>query len=206
MTTLHLRNSIDAGRLQRLAFPSHLARARLLCAFTGQRKHVVPAPDGGYPGGNTAGGQSALLSLTSGYYNTAVGFVSLSSDTTGAFNTAVGAGTLLANTADENTATGAAALLINTTGSANTAHGAFALFNNTNGFNNTAIGNRALFSNSSCRPEQSLRVFRQLQHGHRRWSTLKQHHWWPQHGHWRFCALEQHHRRATTRPVGASAL
>jgi hypothetical protein len=30
---------------------------------------VVPAPDGGYPGGNTAEGQNALLSLTSGGYN-----------------------------------------------------------------------------------------------------------------------------------------
>src|SRR6478736_10137701 len=27
---------------------------------------VVPAPDGGYPGGNTAEGQAALLNLTSG--------------------------------------------------------------------------------------------------------------------------------------------
>jgi len=27
---------------------------------------VVPPPDGGYPGGNTAEGQNALLSLTSG--------------------------------------------------------------------------------------------------------------------------------------------
>jgi hypothetical protein len=27
---------------------------------------VVPAPDGGYPGGNTAEGQAALLSLTTG--------------------------------------------------------------------------------------------------------------------------------------------
>ena len=36
---------------------------------------VVPAPDGGYPGGNTAEGKrSALLSLTTGTYNTAVGF------------------------------------------------------------------------------------------------------------------------------------
>ncbi|PYJ26301.1 MAG: hypothetical protein DME90_12060, partial [Verrucomicrobia bacterium] len=44
---------------------------------------VVPAPDGGYPGGNTAEGQSALLSLTTGGFNTAVGFLSLRSDTTG---------------------------------------------------------------------------------------------------------------------------
>ena len=38
---------------------------------------VVPAPDGGYPGGNTAEGQNALLSLTTGGVNTAIGFVSL---------------------------------------------------------------------------------------------------------------------------------
>src|SRR5436305_4394767 len=86
---------------------------------------VVPAPDGGYPGGNTAEGQAALFSLTTGGYNTAAGFFSLRSDTVGAFNTAIGAGTLLANTADENTATGAGALLSNTAGFGNTANGAF---------------------------------------------------------------------------------
>lgn len=52
---------------------------------------VSPAPDGGYPGGNTAEGQNALLNLTTGGYNTAVGFVSLRSDTTGSGNTAIGA-------------------------------------------------------------------------------------------------------------------
>src|SRR4029077_15811227 len=76
---------------------------------------VSPAPDGGYPGGNTAEGQAALLSRTTGGFNTAVGFLSIRSLTTGNFNTGVGAGTLLANTGDENTATGAGALLLNTT-------------------------------------------------------------------------------------------
>ena len=71
---------------------------------------VRPPPDGGYPGGNTAEGQNALLSLTSGTYNTAIGLFSLENITTGNFNTATGAGTLLANTADNNTATGAGAL------------------------------------------------------------------------------------------------
>ena len=54
---------------------------------------VSPAPDGGYPGGNTAEGQAALLSLTTGGFNTAVGFLSARSLTTGSFNTAVGVGT-----------------------------------------------------------------------------------------------------------------
>jgi hypothetical protein len=39
---------------------------------------VSRPPDGGYPGGNTAEGQNALLSLTNGTYNTAVGVFSLS--------------------------------------------------------------------------------------------------------------------------------
>jgi hypothetical protein len=106
---------------------------------------VSPAPDGGYPGGNTAEGQNALLSLTTGTYNTAVGLSSLQSDTTHHFNTAVGAGALLINNSDENTATGAGALLSNTTGAFNTANGAFALFSNLGGNNNTATGLQALF-------------------------------------------------------------
>ena len=75
-----------------------------------EAKAVSPAPDGGYPGGNTAEGQNALLSLSSGTYNTAVGLFSLLSNTTGSFNTALGAGALLANTGDNNTAVGAGAL------------------------------------------------------------------------------------------------
>ena len=110
---------------------------------------VVPAPDGGYPGGNTAEGQAALLSLTSGGFNTAVGFLSLRSNTEGQFNTATGAGTLFANTGNQNTATGAGALLSNTTGANNTADGAFTLFTNSTGVSNTAIGVSALFTNTT---------------------------------------------------------
>ena len=109
---------------------------------------VVPAPDGGYSGGNTAEGQASLLSLTTGTYNTAVGLYSLLSLTAGRFNTGVGAGTLLTNTADENTATGAGALLSNTTGDFNTANGTFALFSNTTGGANTAMGASALLFNT----------------------------------------------------------
>jgi hypothetical protein len=116
---------------------------------------VVPAPDGGYPGGNTAEGQAALLSLTTGAYNTAVGWYSLGSDMAGQFNTAVGAAALFLNIGDptsgvgiNNTATGAGALLSNTTGDFNTADGAFALADNTTGSGNTAIGEEALLRNT----------------------------------------------------------
>jgi Chaperone of endosialidase len=127
-----------------------LTALTLLClAAAGPKAQAVsPAPDGGYPGGNTAEGPNALLSLTTGAYNTAVGLFSLESNTTGKFNTAIGAGTLLANTADGNTATGAGALLSNTSGTVNTANGEFALFNNTTGGANTAIGEAALFLNT----------------------------------------------------------
>ena len=122
-----------------------LACFGFLCAA----QAVVPAPDGGYPGGNTAEGQSALLSLTIGGFNTAVGYLSLRSNTNTSFNTAVGAGTLLASTAHENTAVGAGALLSTSTGSQNTANGALALFDNTTGFANTANGLGALLSNNT---------------------------------------------------------
>ena len=112
-------------------------------------KAVSPAPDGGYPGGNTAEGQNALLSLTVGTYNTAVGLFSLLSNHEGQFNTGIGAGALLANTAHQNTATGAGALFSNTTGVKNTGDGTFALFNNTTGNSNTAAGVAALFNNST---------------------------------------------------------
>ena len=63
-----------------------------LCPIT---QAVNPPPDGGYAGGNTAEGQSALLSLSNGIYNTAIGIYSLLSVTGGNFCTGVGAGTLL---------------------------------------------------------------------------------------------------------------
>jgi len=123
--------------------------ALLFVVVSAKTQAVAPPPDGGYPGGNTAEGQAALLSLTTGGFNTAVGFFSLRNDMTGSFNTAIGAGTLLANSADSNTATGVGALLSNTTGAQNTANGAFALFFNTTGSRNTAAGAGALQSNTT---------------------------------------------------------
>jgi len=110
---------------------------------------VVPPPDGGYPGGNTAEGHLSLGSLTTGVYNTGVGIYSLLSITDGSLCTGVGAGALFANTGDQNTATGAGALFTNSMGGGNTADGAFALFTNPIGFDNTASGFDALGFNTS---------------------------------------------------------
>jgi Chaperone of endosialidase len=122
----------------------------LLClALLPNAQAVVPPPDGGYPGFNTAEGQNALFSLTTGQGNTAVGWFSLFSNTEDSFNTGVGAGTLVFNIGDQNTASGVVALLQNTTGSFNTANGALALSNNTEGDFNTATGEAALFLNTT---------------------------------------------------------
>jgi Chaperone of endosialidase len=131
------------------SIPPVLITFALVCfALVQNTQAVSPPPDGGYPGGNTAEGQAALLSRTTGGFNTAVGYLSLRSDTGGSYNTALGAGALLANTADQNTATGAGALLSNTTGLSNTANGAFALQSNTTGSANTATGSSALLVNT----------------------------------------------------------
>jgi Chaperone of endosialidase len=102
---------------------------------------VSPAPDGGYPNGNTAEGADALFNLTSGFGNTANGYEALFSDRTGSDNTAVGFDALNINTTgDHNVANGFFALASNTTGSDNTAVGVNALQNNMTGKSNIAIG------------------------------------------------------------------
>src|SRR6266567_5175546 len=172
MTTLHLRKSIGRSPL-RLAF---LLIPLVLTCFalspTAQAQLPPPAPDGGYPNGNTAEGDGALLSLTTGIDNTATGFDALQSNTIGDSNTANGWQALMNNTTingvsgirntavgyaalanntigDRNTATGRAALPNNTTGFRNTADGQDALFNNLTGDSNTATGDFALFSNTT---------------------------------------------------------
>jgi len=109
-----------------------------------------PAPDGGYPSGNTAEGTNALFSLTNGVANTAVGSSALKSITEGDSNTATGALALADNTTgSDNTATGYQALSNNINGAHNTANGTSALFSNTTGDNNTANGYWALINNTS---------------------------------------------------------
>ena len=133
-----------------------IALALLYFGILPKAQAVIPPPDGGYPGFNTAEGQKALFSRTTGVANTAVGWYSLFSNTDGSYNTGVGAGTLLFNVGDQttgdgtqNTAIGAAALLFNTTGFSNTATGVTALLSNTTGVDNTATGTQALFNNTT---------------------------------------------------------
>jgi len=131
-----------------------LALASLALFPTPKAFGVSPPPDGGYPGFNTAEGQNALFSRTTGQWNTALGGFTLWENTDGSFNTAVGTAALLLNVGNqanfegiENTAVGAAALLSNITGSDNTAVGVDALLDNDSGFNNTAVGVDALLHN-----------------------------------------------------------
>ena len=135
-------------------------------AISPMAQAVIPAPDGGYPGGNTAEGTQALQSRTTGIQNTALGSQALYSNTTGNYNSAEGFHALFMNTnGDYNTATGVSALVTNANGilntaigfealyrndaTRNTATGAAALHNNTAGDENTATGISALYSNSA---------------------------------------------------------
>jgi hypothetical protein len=90
MTTQHLRKSI--GRSPWRCGFLLLALTFILAwlALAPPARAVSPAPDGGYPGDNTAEGETALFSLTTGFDNTANGFEALFSNTTGNANTADG--------------------------------------------------------------------------------------------------------------------
>ena len=133
------------------SIPPVLITIALVCfALVQNTLAVSPAPDGGYPGGNTAEGTQALQSLTSGISNTGLGSQALFHNTTGSYNTANGALALFSNTTGNlNTATGQAALYANTTGTMNTANGFNALGANQTGNGNTADGFDALGSNGT---------------------------------------------------------
>jgi len=164
ITTPTIRNL----RTPEIATRGFLLIPMLLACFAllPRAQAVVPAPDGGYPGNNTAEGTNALFNLTIGINNTAVGANALFHDTTGGYNVAIGSralennsignfnmaiGTqaLFSNTASANMAVGFRVLYFNTTGNNLTGIGTGALYKNTNGNDNTAIGSGALNSNTT---------------------------------------------------------
>ena len=143
-----IRNSLNRSLLRCSSFAILLALACLVVLPVAQA--VDPPPDGGYPNFNTAEGQDALFSVTTGVNNTAIGFQALFNNTIGVDNTATGYNALVLNTTGvANTANGAFALISNTTGSFNTANGTTALHNNTIGVDNTANGFDALTNNTA---------------------------------------------------------
>jgi hypothetical protein len=135
-------------------------------ALSPEAPAVSPPPDGGYPIQNTAEGEDALFSLTTGTTNTAMGYHALHDNTTASSNTAIGSEALanvstssgctaigyqalFNNTASQNTAVGESALFENTTGFFNVAVGVHAMVGNTTGSDNTAIGLAALSLNTN---------------------------------------------------------
>jgi uncharacterized coiled-coil protein SlyX len=68
-------------QLQR-ATPVFVIALACICGLVPKTQAVSPPPDGGYPGANTAEGQNALLTRTTGGYNTAGWLLLLLSDTT----------------------------------------------------------------------------------------------------------------------------
>src|SRR2546423_304957 len=161
MKILPRRNSTLRSALRGSFLLTAVALACFALSPTGQAAGGLhPPPDGGYAGGNTAEGDNALFSLTTGVNNTAMGFQALFSNTTGSQSTAVGSQALYnsqttstpdtyGSTVGQGTAVGYQALFNNTTGNQNVAVGSQALLNNTVGILNVAIGDVALSSNIS---------------------------------------------------------
>jgi hypothetical protein len=147
-TAEHARNSINQSPWRRGVL---LVTLSLACfVFVRNTQAVNPPPDGGYPGGNTAEGDAALLNLTNGVWNTALGAQALNHDTTGLQNTATGYQSLFTNTTGgQNTASGTQSLFNNLDGHENTGTGYQSLFSNIMGGQNTASGAWSLFSNLS---------------------------------------------------------
>jgi len=108
---------------------------------------------------NTACGNQALYSNTTGFYNTAIGNQSLYSNTTGEGNIGVGRSLYNNTTGHNNIAVGNTSLYNNTTGFYNTAIGSSSLYSNTTGNNNTGYGTVALYNNTTGRNNTAVGMY-----------------------------------------------
>src|SRR2546430_7028 len=81
MITQSIRNSLSCAPWRRAFFLLPLVLACF--ALAPAARAVSPAPDGGYDNFNTAEGDNALYSLTTGQNNTATGAAALYSNTIG---------------------------------------------------------------------------------------------------------------------------
>jgi hypothetical protein len=101
---------------------------------------TVWANGAGYVASNTAFGELALSTNSTGNSNTAFGSNALRFNSTGNNNTAFGINALISSVNSGNTAIGSNSLNANSSGSGNTAVGVTSLFNITTTSFNTAIG------------------------------------------------------------------
>ena len=139
---------MNRGPLRLVLLLIPLALAAFALSTTAQA--VIPPPDGGYPGYNTAEGTNALFHINpyqGALYNTAVGNRALFSTTSGGNNTAVGALALYDNNSAYNTAVGSFSMTNTVLGEFNSALGSQAMAYNVNGSYNTAVGYNALYFN-----------------------------------------------------------
>ena len=150
--TAYWNSKLDSSSIQNfvdLTTAQTVAGAKTFSSDLTVNGMTVGEGGGAFPT-NTAIGDSALYSNTTGNGNTANGYQALRANTTGSANTANGVQALYLNTTGrQNTANGHTALYFNTTGSYNTANGQGALFWNTTGYENTATGVSALFYNTT---------------------------------------------------------
>jgi hypothetical protein len=87
------QNKIENKNMKRIMNITSAAFALLALAcfaLSPKVQAVLPAPDGGYPNGNTAEGDNALFNLTTGYNNTAIGNGALANNRAGNYNTGSG--------------------------------------------------------------------------------------------------------------------
>jgi len=163
----------NTGVIERLRVDEatgNVSRNGALFVHTTGFSNLFVGPAAGNPattgvGRNSAFGQNALGSNTSGYANTAVGYNALRANTSGFNNAAVGYGALRNSVGFRNSAVGSFALFSNVvggansavgyralranTGNVNAAFGASALTSNTAGYGNAAVGYEALRNNTS---------------------------------------------------------